>query len=140
MKYFLRFSKTSPYSILLENSQSNEKVVFNFKRNVRHEIYSLPVGDYSVSSISKTETSYNANTNTSNTRTYYLNVPEDLLFDFTVEESKVTYLGDIKIKSKSLLGWFFGWDKTLFEYNLDREKVLLAEQFEHISEDDIISY
>lgn len=135
--YFFNFSGKSPYTVKLKNAETGKDYIFNFMTKSIHTIYSIPVGRYRVESVYQTTTTTDSNGATTS-HTYYLNVPEDLLFNFNVEPSKVTYLGDIKIKSKGF--WIFKSDYTHFNYNLDDAKTSISEKYSYVSEDSIISY
>lgn len=134
--YFLNILRNSPYSILLENSATNEKFTFKFGLKDDYIIYNIPEGSYRVKSISKIESERETN-GTYTQRSYYLNVPEELLFDFNVEKGKITYIGDIKIKSKGFL--IFKIDRTEFIYNVDNASNFISDKYEYINKDDVLS-
>jgi len=141
--YFMGFLfKNSPYSIIIENSETGKKYVFNFKKKDLVSVYPIPVGSYHMISISKTTTEID-NNNNSTTRTVNLSVPEELLFDFEVKPAMTTYIGFNKITRP----WFsyiipFGslYIDVEFNYDVEVGKSRIEKEFPNILTKDIISY
>lgn len=130
------FNKKSPFSVTLKRVDDGKLYTFNFRTDDLYQIFPIPAGEYTVSSIYRTETEKKGNNY--ETTTINVEIPDDLKFPFYLEEGKICYLGDIIITTEEFMK-IFTRDISVYFYNYDEAVRKIGNQYSNIDLDDIVS-
>ncbi len=126
----------SPFVVVLQDIETNQKYLFNFNFSAKEVIHAIPPGTYTILSVEKYITTKDREDRIS-ASVLRIPIPDVLHFNFIVKPGKVTYIGSLIVEDHFVLKYLNRVDHYFY---FKEGKKNIMEQYPALNSDDIISF